>query len=116
MSERSRGGLDREVRWRQVLKEQRRSGLGQRAFCERRGLSLSTFQYWKRRLLDSGGEKSSWGEYSVEPAVPASLEPGLRDPVWECEIELSRGVVVRVAPGVSASRVGELLAAASVRG
>ena len=111
MTDRSRCDSEREARWRKILGEQSRSGLGQRQFCERRGLSVSTFQYWKRRLLESSDGGAAWVEYSVESPEVANM----RSATWECEIELPDGVVVRVSPGSSVERVWELVMAASVR-
>ena len=51
----------------------RRSGLSQRAFCERDGIKLATFSYW--RAKERRGELP--GRSSVTPAAPGRLAPSL---------------------------------------
>lgn len=36
--------------WAKRIEQWRGSGLTQRAFCAKRGLAVSTFQWWRRRL------------------------------------------------------------------
>ena len=36
--------------WQRLVSEQAESGLPQAAFCETKGLSLASLQYWKRKL------------------------------------------------------------------
>lgn len=45
----------------------RESGLTQREFCEREGIALPTFSYWRAKELK--------GELSSEPASPAPPVP-----------------------------------------
>ena len=35
--------------WRALLGEWKESGLSQREFCRRRGISFSAFHYWRHR-------------------------------------------------------------------
>jgi hypothetical protein len=69
------------------------SGLSQKAFCEREGVALSTFQYWKRRL---GHRPLAESARTQEPASAASvIDLGTledRPAGWEVEIELGDGV------------------------
>ena len=46
----SGSGRRSEADGRALLAAFAESGLTQKAFCEREGVALSTFQYWKRRL------------------------------------------------------------------
>ena len=80
-----------ESRWAELLDAQLRSGLSQRAFCEREGLSTSTFTLWRRRLKGSGlpvNRAEPWVE------LPISLPPTGRG--WELELDLGDGVVFRL--------------------
>lgn len=45
-------GRDRELesRWRGLLREQSRSGLGIRRFCAARGLRETSFHFWRREI------------------------------------------------------------------
>jgi hypothetical protein len=38
--------------WRALFRRQRASGLTVKAFCQRAGVALSTFSFWRRRLGD----------------------------------------------------------------
>lgn len=40
----------RSAEMRQVLAEYQESGLTRRAFCQQRGMPLTTFDYWRREL------------------------------------------------------------------
>jgi hypothetical protein len=42
-----------EAFWREALSRQQASGLAQREFCDREGLSVSTFALWSRRIGDA---------------------------------------------------------------
>lgn len=78
-----------EAQWRSILSAFADSGLSQKAFCEREGLALSTFGYWKRKLQSGGAAASS------PDAGPAVIDLGMLDdrPAgWEVEIALGEGV------------------------
>ena len=40
----------REERWRRILAEQERSGLGHTAFCRRKRISANAYFWWKREI------------------------------------------------------------------
>jgi len=79
--------------WQRLLTEYQESKLSQRAFCQQRGLTLSTFNHWKRRLS------------SAPPALPSKANDWLELPLgpvqsagqsWEIELELGNGVCLRL--------------------
>jgi len=55
-----------QARWTRIIRDQDASGLTVAAFCARRGLAVSTFYPWKRRL-------ASAAEFS-HAATPAFVE------------------------------------------
>jgi hypothetical protein len=59
---------DRRTRaqWRALVAGYEASGVSQRAFCEQRGVALSTFRYWRARLARDAGE--------VRPASARALQ------------------------------------------
>lgn len=77
--------------WRKVIQEWRGSGLSQRRFCEDRGISFSSFCYWRRRLREEGeGESSS-------PFIPVEIRPLARSPYpTPYEVRLESGIRIRV--------------------
>lgn len=46
---------DRSARWRGLLARHISSGSSVAAFCRREGVSLSTFDWWRRKLAPAGG-------------------------------------------------------------
>lgn len=76
------GNYDRRSRaqWRALVVGYEASGLSQRAFCERRGVALSTFRHWREQLAQDPGDVHTAALPAVrlvpvqlvaEPAVPA---------------------------------------------
>ena len=95
MGRKKGGGYTRRsvLQWERLLGEQASSGVSQRAFCDQRGLSHSSFYNWKRRLGEGVIEESSAAKFielAVEPREATQ---------WEVEFTLSQGVVLRVRRG-----------------
>lgn len=83
---------------RQMLAEYEKSGLTRRAFCQQRGISIATLDYWRRQL----GAEPRLVEVDVAAAVPAAnftlaLANGRRiESSWQFgEAELAR--LIRIA-------------------
>ena len=74
--------------WRAILSAFAGSGLSQKAFCEREGLALSTFSYWKRRLANDDAAPSSEAEAAVIDLGALDDRPE----GWAVEIALGDGV------------------------
>ena len=82
--------------WARLFSEQAESGLSQRAFCEARHLSVSTFGNAKRRARAGAGVSASGvGDdfvpviFDTEASVPATGR-------WDIELTLGSGVVLRI--------------------
>lgn len=76
--------------WHAIVSAFNDSGLSQKAFCQREGLALSTFQYWKRRLRAEEAHAAP-----ASGSSPAVIDLGALDdrPAgWEVEIALGDGV------------------------
>ena len=79
-----------------LIAEQASSELGQGAFCAAHGLAPSSFRNWKRKLeLDTNTAGSSPSAGFVELAP----RPAPAATVWDIELELGDGVVLRVRRG-----------------
>ena len=61
----------------------------QASFCEARGVSLTSFQNWRRKLglVTRRGADARHGFIEVAPAC---------DPVWDVELSLGDGVILRL--------------------
>ena len=82
----------------------RESGLSQRAFCEREGVSLATFSYWRnkelRRAADSAAESApTFTEVVVDPhaSIPTAS-------VGAIEVTYPDGTRVRIPVPSAAAR------------
>ena len=109
--------------WRQLVAEQRESGLSQRAFCEQRDLAVSTFQWWRRRLR-SEGPAAGWPETTPAAKAPGFVEVRLTEPPpsparqggdW-LEVSFPSGVHLRVPPGWDGQTLLEVLWALEASG
>jgi hypothetical protein len=65
--------LQREARWRAIIKRQRSGSAGVAGFCRREGLAVSTFHWWRRRLRTPVRESVEW----IEAEEPALLPAGM---------------------------------------
>jgi len=76
--------------WQQLLEAQADSGLRPTAFCQANGLSLASFQQWKRKLADEppGESGAPWVELGT---LAASSVSG-----WDIELQLGDGICFRL--------------------
>ena len=89
-----------ESGWGRLTEEWERSGLSQKKFCERKGLSYWAFckqRSRRRRKRDSEtrAEKPSFLPVSIETEVPDSPTRVRQAVLQELEVELPFGVVLR---------------------
>ena len=76
--------------WQRLVSEQAESGLTQTAFCEAKGLSLTSLQYWKRKLADNAATPppTPWVDLGT---LAAAASPG-----WDIELQLGDGICLRL--------------------
>ena len=82
--------------WASLISEQAESGLSQRAFCESRHLSVSTFCNAKRRAAAAVTDEAPGVGDDFVPVVfdtEASVPTAQR---WSIELALGSGVVLRI--------------------
>ena len=75
--------------WQRLIEAQSSSELTQAAFCTANGLSLSSFQNWKRRLAPEQPTPT-------EPWVDLGTLDRPMDAGWELELDLGSGVCLRL--------------------
>ena len=80
--------------WQQLIDEQARSGVSQRAFCAARALSLNSFQHWKRQLAvplagPVAALPAAWLDLGALPERPAAVG-------WDVELDLGAGICLRL--------------------
>jgi transposase len=83
----------KRARWRQLLQRWQSSGLGVRAFCDRRNIPESQFWWWRRRLAEPSGPV----ETRSSPAfVPVTIVGAATSPGTAIDIKLANGHRLRV--------------------
>ena len=104
-----------DLRWNALLREFRRSGLTQAAFCERRGISIHSF---RKRLYQAPTPKPTPANARSADAaahfVPVTILP---DPIpataasrQPLELCLNNGRRIAVAPGFDPQTLRQLIA------
>jgi putative transposase len=93
------------AQWRALVAAFEQSSLSRRAFCARQGVSVSTFDWWRKRLnIESGGLPVACADSDalfVELSAPlAATGAAHAAPVaWDVELELGTGMVLRLRRG-----------------
>src|SRR5438128_1608987 len=94
---------EKERQWRRWIARWQTSGSSVTAFCARHGLSPASFYAWRRTLPQRDAPRT--------PFVPVRLvADAAPTPAAPVEVVLG-GAVVRVAPGVDAATLRQVLAA-----
>jgi putative transposase len=100
MARRLKSGARRSAaEWAGLIEQQRDSGQTRAGFCRARGLSLSTFQYWKQRLrAEALPVPSPWMELvpQDDPAMPVMEAASRGRGGWEIELDLGDGIRLRL--------------------
>ncbi len=113
----------REKLWRRTIREQERSGLAVRAFCQSEGLKVCNFLWWRRELNRRDREKAGFllDSSTKAPAEPPAAHVFLPVRVLDAEFALPRtappieivlngGPTVRVPTGFDPRTLGDILA------
>ena len=62
-----RKSAEKELRWREILKQQIQSGLSVRQFCLTRSVSLPSFYAWRRRLQMATDDGATAAKPRLDP-------------------------------------------------
>jgi hypothetical protein len=110
--------LQKERLWRKLIREQARSGLSIREFCQTRELPEGSFYSWRRELQARDAEQESLeavrGASAISAASAAPSFAAVTVDGWDAlssalEIVLSSGLRVRVPVGFDRQTLCELL-------
>jgi hypothetical protein len=93
------------AKWRNLVSEHSRSEQSAAAFCRERGLPISHFFYWKKRLRETA--TSPFVAVQIANAGPAPAGAALSTPI---EVRLKNGRSLLVAPNFDANHLRSLLA------
>ena len=93
-------------KWRAIIDQQSKSGLGAKEFCKEKNLGLSTFSKWKRKLQLNGGSKRK-PPSSVMPAFqPVEIMPNdsvASPPATRICLTLDDGITLTIERAIPAS-------------
>jgi len=112
--------LERE--WRGRMRRYEKSGLTVRAFCEQEDVSEHRFFWWRRRLKQdkftasqrsAGAAKRKKAKSAVskrpQPFLPVEIAGSSTDPSPHIEIILDQPPRIRVAPGIDADLLRQII-------
>lgn len=71
-----------EARWRDVLDQQRSSGLTVQSFCRREGLGESSFYFWRRTIAGRDAKRQSVSQSPPRPADSRRDARGMIEPAF----------------------------------
>ena len=91
--------------WQTLLDEQPRSGLSIPRFCQSEGITPSSFYSWRTKLrrgessaADPLGAVESMADSPWIALTPPATQPD-ETVVWDVELSLPRGIVLRMRAG-----------------
>jgi hypothetical protein len=94
------------AQWRALVGAFEQSGITRGAFCARQGVSVSTFDWWRKRLGTASRGLPVTRVDSNALFVELSTPPVATDaahatPAWDLELELGAGMVLRLRRGTA---------------
>lgn len=97
-------------RWQRLIREQQRSGLSIREFCELAGVARSSFALWRKRLA-RGAEQVRAAPLFVPVEVTADTSDEILKTVPAAPIEIlfSSGTTVRVPTGFDRRALADVI-------
>lgn len=93
------------AQWRKILAEYENSHLTQTAFCQEKGIALSNFSRWRKKLALHGEPPQEVSSPFVELTGASSVQsehrhsaPASHDNIqrWQIELDLGHGHVLRI--------------------
>ena len=64
----------KQLEWKNIIEQQRQSGLSVGKWCQQNQIRPHTFRYWKEKLFPKQLQKSSFTELSMKRADAISLQ------------------------------------------
>jgi len=110
--------LDKEARWREILKRYASSGLSVRAFCQQEQVTESTFYAWRRTIGQRDSETESQPVCAGRAKPPAFVpvvvngQPELNMPLV---LKLAGGLELRLPHSIPVERLAEVVHALESR-
>ena len=101
----------REEAWREIFREQARSGRSHSAFCRERSISLHSYFWYRRRLGWPKAKKAGAPAPQSPKLVPVRItaNPNSSPGIGPIEVSLAAGRCLRVSPGFDEETLLRLL-------
>lgn len=113
---RSKRSVEKELGWRALVREQRKSGESIRAFCRRKAISEPSFYAWRRELRKRDARRGADADGSVRLIPVDVVDParehaarGSRDAKLPLEIAAPGGFTLRFDHDTAPETVARLL-------
>ena len=84
-----------QAQWQKILHEYEQSGLTQAAFCDQHGITKSNFYYWRKKLRTETQQSPAFVQLPTALIDSVAPDPSSA-PVWDIEIELGQGRILRL--------------------
>lgn len=81
--------------WISLVADYQRSEQTQQAFCKERGITVSSFSKW-RNQLEAQSDQQLFVDLGTMPVTDIASETSLPLPDWQVELELGKGIILRV--------------------
>ena len=90
--------------WQQIMDDYSHSSLNQKAFCEQKGLAMSTFSKWRKQLglVNTHSEVNTTTDFkpllpiSPVPVAATAVENNNHHDDWDVELVLGAGMILRL--------------------
>ena len=114
MAKRMRRDRKKEAYWREHVRDQGRSGLTVRAYCQKHAVSQARFFWWKREVAKRDAEQRKANAKNPQPVAFAEIQivggksdvcqtPRQSTGTTGIEVGLRGGRTIRVCPGFDES-------------
>ena len=81
--------------WKAIIERQEQSGLSQRAFCQKEGISLSSFARHRQERPDPRSAFIELPTKSENAPSKSETPPAVQDKPWSVEVALPNGCLLR---------------------
>jgi hypothetical protein len=81
--------------WQSLISDYQRSSLTQQAFCEERGITVSSFSKWRNQLA-TPSDQELFVDLGAIPEADNASKACLGTSDWQVELELGKGIFLRV--------------------
>jgi hypothetical protein len=104
-----------EAEWREIISEQRGSGKSKAGWCREKGLALSTFTQWSKRIGKGTSEKTpstnliKWEPHTDTQESKATLSENNVVPGAVKISRIEKKIEIEIKPGIETAHLENIL-------